>query len=64
MNKTPRVSAPIDAESTLYASVRALIEAARGTIARGVDLVQVHTNFGIGRHVGAFEQRGDERAER
>ena len=63
MKKTPRVSAPIDAESTLYASVRALIEAARGTIARGVDLVQVHTNFGIGRHVVAFEQRGDERAE-
>jgi hypothetical protein len=62
MNKTPRVSAPIDAESTLYASIRALVESARSTIARGVDLVQVHTNFEIGRHIVEFEQRGDQRA--
>jgi predicted nuclease of restriction endonuclease-like (RecB) superfamily len=63
MNKTPRVSTPIDAESTLYASIRALVESARSTIARGVDLVQVHTNFEIGRHIVEFEQQGAERAE-
>ncbi|MDZ7921001.1 PDDEXK nuclease domain-containing protein [Rhodoferax sp.] len=63
MNKTPRGSAPKDAESTLYASVRALIQSARSTIARGVDLVQVHTNFDIGRHIVEFEQRGAQRAE-
>jgi len=51
MIKTPRVSIANEAESTLYASIRALIESARSTIARGVDLVQVHTNFEIGRHI-------------
>ena len=63
MNKTPRVSVANDAESTLYASIRALVESARSTIARGVYLVQVHTNFEIGRHVVEFEQQGAERAE-
>lgn len=63
MKKTPRIPAANDAESTLYASIRALIESARSTIARGVDLVQVHTNFEIGRHIVEFEQQGNERAE-
>ena len=63
MKKTPRLSADIDAESALFASIRALIESARSTIARGVDLVQVNTNFEVGRHIVEFEQQGDERAE-
>lgn len=62
MKKTPRVSIASDAESTLYAGIRALIESARNTIARCVDLVQVHTNFEIGRHIVEFEQQGDQRA--
>jgi predicted nuclease of restriction endonuclease-like (RecB) superfamily len=62
MNKTPRLPAANDVESTLYASIRGLIESARSTIARGVDLVQVHTNFEIGRHIVEFEQQGDQRA--
>ena len=35
----------------------------RSTVARGVDLVQVHTNFEIGRHIVEFEQQGEGRAE-
>ncbi len=64
MTKKPRAApAAIDSESALFASIRTLIESARSTIARGVDLVQVHTNFEIGRHIVEFEQRGEDRAE-
>lgn len=63
MTKTPRAApgAP-DPESALFASIRTLIESARSTIARGVDLVQVHANFEIGRHIVEFEQQGEQRA--
>jgi predicted nuclease of restriction endonuclease-like (RecB) superfamily len=43
--------------------IRGLIESARVTIARGVDLVQVHTNFEIGRCIVEQEQKGKNRAE-
>ena len=62
MNKAMSASAAADAESVLYASIRALITSARNTIARGVDLVQVHTNFEIGRHIVEYEQQGETRA--
>jgi len=64
MKKVSRTasSAP-DAESALYASIHALVLSARNTVARGVDLVQVRTNFEIGRHVVAHEQQGERRAE-
>lgn len=62
MKKTLRISAANDAESTLFARIRALIESARSTVARGVDLLQVHANFEIGRHIVEFEQQGDQRA--
>lgn len=62
MKKMPRVSPTNDSESTLFANIRALIESARSTVARGVDLVQVHTNFEIGRHIVEFEQQGGHRA--
>lgn len=51
-----------DAETTLYEHVRELIIAARQTVARSVDLVQVHTNYEIGRHIIAHEQQGEKRA--
>ncbi len=51
-----RTSAP-DPEATLYKRIRELVISARRTIARGVDLVQVHTNFEIGRHIVEYEQR-------
>jgi len=43
-------------------SIRALIAGARSTVARGVDLMQVHTNFEIGRRIVEEEQRGEDRA--
>jgi len=42
--------------------IRGLISAARTTVARGVDLVQVHTNFEIGRRIVEQEQQGKGRA--
>lgn len=44
------------------AGIRELIVGARATVARGVDLVQVHTNFEIGRRIVQEEQRGKDRA--
>ena len=45
-----------------FDGIRELIAGARTTIARGVDLVQVHTNFEIGRRIVQEEQRGKDRA--
>jgi len=42
--------------------IRELIAGARTAVARGVDLVQVHTNFEIGRRIVEEEQRGEDRA--
>ena len=42
--------------------IRELISGARATVARGVDLVQVHTNFEIGRRIVEEEKRGEDRA--
>ena len=48
--------------AALYTHIRELIVAARQTVARGVDLVQVHTNYEIGRHIVEHEQQGKDRA--
>jgi predicted nuclease of restriction endonuclease-like (RecB) superfamily len=47
----------------LYEDIRALVLSARQTIARGVDLLQVHTNYEIGRRIVEEEQQGKDRAE-
>jgi hypothetical protein len=52
----------LDDESALYRRIRDLILAARQTVACGVDLVQVHTNFEIGRQLVEHEQQGRSRA--
>lgn len=44
-------------------TVKRLIVSARTTVARGVDLVQVQTNFEIGRLIVEHEQKGKGRAE-
>lgn len=44
-------------EHALYERIRDLIIAARQTIARGVDVVQVWTSFEIGRHIVEHEQK-------
>ena len=51
-----------ESEENLYARVRDLVVSARQTVARGVDLVQVRTNFEIGRHIVEHEQSGEHRA--
>jgi predicted nuclease of restriction endonuclease-like (RecB) superfamily len=47
---------------TFFEDIRNLIRSARVTVARGVDLVQVHTNFEIGRRIVVEEQKGESRA--
>jgi predicted nuclease of restriction endonuclease-like (RecB) superfamily len=49
-------------DDPLYARIHALVLAARQTVARGVDLVQVQTCFEIGRHIVEHEQGGQGRA--
>lgn len=49
-------------EPLLFASIRDLIVSARKTVARGVDIVQVLTNFEIGRLIVEHEQQGAKRA--
>ena len=50
------------ANAEFFDGIRELIAGARTTVARGVDLVQVHTNFEIGRRIVEEEQRGKDRA--
>lgn len=47
---------------TFFEDIRGLIASTRATVARGVDLVQVHTNFEIGRRIVEQEQKGKGRA--
>jgi len=47
---------------TFFEDIRGLIHSARATVARGVDLVQVYTNFEIGRRIVEQEQKGKGRA--
>ena len=51
-----------DNEANLYTQIRELIVAARHSVARGVNLVQVRTNFEIGRHIVEHEQAGAAKA--
>jgi predicted nuclease of restriction endonuclease-like (RecB) superfamily len=52
----------VKANVAFFDGIRELIAGARTTVARGVDLVQVHTNFEIGRRIVQEEQRGKDRA--
>jgi len=48
--------------TAFFNDIRELILSARITVAHGVDLVQVHTNFEIGRRIILQEQKGKNRA--
>ncbi len=50
------------AKAKFFDGIRDLVAGARTTVARGVDLVQVHTTFEIGRRIVEEEQRGKGRA--
>ena len=47
---------------TFVDDIRELVLSARATVSRGVDIVQVHTNFTIGRRIVEQEQAGRSRA--
>lgn len=47
----------------LLGEIRELILSARRNVARGIDLIQVMTNFEIGRQIVEHEQKGAERAK-
>ena len=49
-------------KAAFFDGISELIAGARATVARGVDLVQVHTNFEIGRRIVQEELRGKDRA--
>jgi predicted nuclease of restriction endonuclease-like (RecB) superfamily len=59
---TSFMSAPLDS-SVLLEGIRSLILSARQVAARGVNLLQVYTNYEIGRRIVEEEQRGADRAE-
>jgi predicted nuclease of restriction endonuclease-like (RecB) superfamily len=52
----------VKAKPKFFDEIRDLIAGARTTVARGVDLLQVHTNFEIDRRIVEEEQRGKGRA--
>jgi predicted nuclease of restriction endonuclease-like (RecB) superfamily len=47
----------------LYEAIRSLVLSARQSAARGVNLLQVYTNYEIGRRIVEQEQKGAERAQ-
>jgi hypothetical protein len=47
----------------LYDGIRQLVLSARGAAARGLNLLQVHTNYEIGRRIVEEEQGGADRAQ-
>ena len=49
--------------NALITEIRELIRAARQAVVHSVDLIQVFTNFEIGRRIVEHEQQGSERAE-
>lgn len=52
-----------DDEAELFGRIRELVLAARRTVACGVNLVQVRTNYEIGRYIVEYEQQGKLRAK-
>lgn len=48
---------------SLFKEIRELITAARNTVVRNIDTIQVITNFEIGRRIVEQEQEGENRAE-
>jgi predicted nuclease of restriction endonuclease-like (RecB) superfamily len=49
--------------TSLYETIRSLVLSARQNAARGVDLLQVHTNYDIARRIVDQEQQGANRAQ-
>jgi predicted nuclease of restriction endonuclease-like (RecB) superfamily len=62
MTQPKPLSAAVN-EQSLYERICALLVSARRSVARGVDLIQVQTNFEIGRYIDEFELKGADRAD-
>jgi len=52
----------VSTEAPLFTAICELVVSARKTVARGVDTVQVLTNFEIGHRIVEYEQQGEKRA--
>jgi hypothetical protein len=50
-------------KTTLYDGIHELVLSARGSAARGLNLLQVHTSYEIGRRIVEEEQGGADRAQ-
>jgi len=59
----PEKSASDEAFIPLVADIRELVQGARKAAAQNVNILQVVTNFEIGRRIVEFEQQGNRRAE-
>jgi hypothetical protein len=62
-NRTQLPVAAASEDALLFEQIRELIVTARHSVARGVNLLQVQTNFQIGRHIVDHEQLGQARAD-
>jgi predicted nuclease of restriction endonuclease-like (RecB) superfamily len=63
LTTTTTTTKPQDGEFTnLLVSLREVIATARSQALRAVDVIQVQTNWQIGRHIVEFEQQGESRA--
>ncbi|WP_374591447.1 PDDEXK nuclease domain-containing protein [Aquabacterium sp.] len=62
MKQIKRADLAAAAEAALAKRIGELITTARQSVVRGIDLVQVHTSFQIGRHIVEHEQQGRARA--
>jgi predicted nuclease of restriction endonuclease-like (RecB) superfamily len=59
----PKPATTVVNEQSLYERICSLLLTARQSVARGVDLIQVQTNFEIGRYIDEFELKGADRAD-
>ena len=60
--KPPATTSAVDVNGALVDRLRELVVASRRGVARGIDLIQVHTCFEIGRHIFQHEQQSRHRA--
>lgn len=61
-NKAPTTTTAASLDGLVH-DLRALIAESRQQALRAVDVVQVRTCWGVGRHIVEFEQRGAARAD-
>ncbi len=63
MRKQKHIKQNMISNSIFFEEIRGLITAARSTVVKDVDYIQVHTCFEIGRRIVEQEQKGEKRAK-